>query len=382
VSSKSEPVVTPDEATNTPSFRYVIIGGGAGIAATHLRALAQLPSAQVVGLSDITSERAAPRAAELGCKFFSDHRQMLNEMKPDIAVVCTPHPSHAEIVIDCLEIGAHVLVEKPLTVEVAQADSMIHAAEAANRILAVSFQQRFRPVVEYIKRMIETGELGTLVRVLIVEPWFRSDAYYRSASWRGTWKGEGGGVLMNQGPHPLDLLCHFVGLPRKVWSNIRTIAHDIETEDSAQAMLEYPEGGSGYLQINTLETGKRRLEIVGDRTALELTEAQLTIHRFKPGLSEFRTTSQEMWAAPGIESETLDLPGDGGGHLAVYRDLQAAIIEKRRPRCDARDALMSLELANAIILSSFIESAVTLPLDRAAYNNLLSELKNGQRSLR
>jgi predicted dehydrogenase len=371
-----------DQSPDNPIFRYALIGGGGGIAETHLKALAQVPGAQVVGLSDINAERVALRAAELGCSYFTDHRDMLNELKPDIAVVCTPHPSHAALVIDCLEAGIHVLVEKPLAVEVAQADAMIAAADAANRILAVSFQQRFRPIIDHVKRLIEAGEIGSLVRVMCVEPWFRTDTYYRSASWRGTWAGEAGGVLMNQGPHPMDLLCYLVGEPTSVVGWIRTAAHEIETEDSAQAMLEFANGVPGYLNINTVEAGKRRLEIIGDKAAVEVSGTQLTIYHFNPSLSDYRSTSPEMWGTPAIASETLDLPGDGGGHLAVYQDLQAAIVEKRRPRCDAREARMSLELANAITLSSFTRSSVALPLDRDAYSTLLSELRMGQRSLR
>ncbi len=371
-----------DKSLAHPTFRYAIIGGGAGIAETHLKALAQLPGAQVVGLSDINTERVAPRAAELGCSYFTDHHDMLNQVKPDIAVVCTPHPSHAALVIDCLQAGTHVLVEKPLTIEVAQADEIVAAADAANRTLAVSFQHRFRPVISHVKRLIEAGEIGSLVRVTCVEPWFRTDTYYRSASWRGTWAGEAGGVLMNQGPHPIDVLCYLVGEPTRVWGWIRTVAHEIETEDSAQAMLEFSNGVSGYLNINTVETGQRRMEIVGDKAAVEVVGTQLTIHRFDPSLSEYRTTSQEMWGSPAVTSETIDLPGDGGGHLAVYQDLQSAITEKRRPRCDAREARMSLELANAITLSSFTGASVSLPLDRDAYSSLLSELRMGQRSLR
>src|SRR5258706_14163708 len=108
-----------DELVDSPVFRYVIIGGGGGIAETHLKALAQVPGAEVVGLADISTERAVPRAAELGCEYFPDHRDMLKQATPDIAVVCTPHPSHAALVIDCLEAGMHVLVEKPMTIEVA-----------------------------------------------------------------------------------------------------------------------------------------------------------------------------------------------------------------------------------------------------------------------
>jgi predicted dehydrogenase len=253
---------------------------------------------------------------------------------------------------------------------------MIAAADQANRILAVSFQQRFRPAIERARQIIASGELGDLMRVLMVEPWYRTAAYYKSAGWRGTWKGEGGGVLMNQGPHPLDLLCHLAGPPARVWGWTRTRAHAIEVEDTAQAMLEFPNGAPGYLTISTAEAGlARRLQIVGDRAVLELVGDDLSTLHFSPSQSEFRATSTEMWAAPKVTAQTHNLPGDGGGHLAVHTDLVEAIANGHRPRCDAREALMSLELANAITLSSDLGAAVTLPIDRGAYAALLARLR-------
>jgi predicted dehydrogenase len=276
------------------------------------------------------------------------------------------------------------LVEKPMAVTVAEGDAMIAAADRADRILAVNFQQRFRPVIERVRQMVESGEIGDLVRVLCVEPWYRPAAYYRSASWRGTWQGEGGGVLMNQAPHTLDLLCYLAGMPTKVWGNVRTFAHDIEVDDTAQAMLEYANGASGYLHINTTETGvKQRLEIIGDRAGIELTGNTLKILRFSQSLGEFRTTTTEMFAAPKTEVEEIALPPDeNAGHRAVYRDLEAAIAEHRQPRANGREAMMSLELANAITLSSFEGRAVELPLERDAYTDLLADLRSGDRKLR
>ena len=155
----------------------------------------------------------------------------------------------------------------------------------------------------------------------------------------------------------------------------------MECEDTAQAMLEYPNGAPGYLAISTVEAGSRgRLQIVGDRAALELVGEQLTIYRFDPSASEHRATSPEMFSAPAVRAEVIEAPGDGGGHLAVYRDLHAAIHEGRAPRIDGREGSMSLELANAIILSSFTDRPVTLPLDRAAYSELLADLRTGTRT--
>jgi predicted dehydrogenase len=368
-----------DAQTNTsdgPALRFAVIGGAASIAATHFRALKELPRAQVVGLSDINVEGVKARAAEIGCPAFTDHKEMLRELRPDVAVIVAPHPLHAPIAFDAFDAGAHVLVEKPISVEVAEADRMIAAADAAGRLLVVNFQQRFRPVIERARALVDEGAIGELVRTLCIEPWFRPAAYYRTASWRGTWKGEGGGVLMNQAPHTMDILCHLAGLPKQVWGWTRTRAHAIEVEDSAQAMFEYPNGAPGYLQISTVEAGaEQRTDIIGDRGSLSISGSQLTITRFEPALREHMAESQEMFSSPKVHTETIDLPGDAGGHLAVYRDLVAAITEGRRPRVDGREGLMSLELANAIILSSHTGQPVTLPVDRAAYSALLAGLR-------
>ena len=363
-----------------PVLRVVLIGGAAGIATTHLRALAQMPQMQLVGMSDINAEGVKARAAEVGCAAFVDHKEMLRELHPDLAVIVTPHPFHAPLAIDSFAAGAHVLVEKPIAVEAADADRMIAAADAADRILAVNFQQRFRPVIERARALVDEGTIGSLVRTLCVEPWFRPAAYYRSASWRGTWQGEGGGVLMNQAPHTMDLLCHLAGLPRKVWGWTRTAAHAIEVEDSAQAMFEYPNGAPGYLYVSTVEAGSEgRIEVVGDRGAIAVSGSQLTITRFEPSLSEHRATSEQMFSSPKVQTEIVEIPGDGGGHLAVYRDLYVAITQGRQPRANGREGLMSLELANAIVLSSYTDHAVTLPLDRHAYSQLLADLRAGKR---
>lgn len=355
-------------------LRVAVIGGGAVIAATHLEAIAALPEARLVGLSDLSAERAAPRAAEAGVPFYADYRAMLAELRPDLAVICTPHPSHPAIAHDCFAAGAHVLVEKPIAVDVAAADSMIAAAEAARRTLAVSFQQRFRPEVLYARQLIERGELGALLRVLCVEPWFRSAAYYRSAGWRGSWSGEGGGVLMNQAPHTLDLLCHLAGPPVRVWGWTRTLHHTIEVEDTAQALLEFANGAPGYFYAGTGEAGAQLLEIIGERAALRLSGGRLTITRFSPSQREQRLESPLPFAAPATTVEEAQPAAEGPvGHLAVYHDLIAAIREGRAPLCDGRSARDSLELANAITLSSHLERPLSLPIDRAAYSALLAE---------
>ncbi|MCL6509550.1 MAG: Gfo/Idh/MocA family oxidoreductase [Anaerolineae bacterium] len=364
----------------THSFRYAIVGAGAGIVEAHLRALSQLPAARIVGMSDVIPERGQPRAAVVGCPFFTDHCSMIEATRPDIVVICTPHPFHPQIAMDAFARGAHVLTEKPMAIQVADADAMIAAADAASRLLAVNFQQRFRPVIERAARFIAEGELGELVRAQVSESWYRTAAYYRQAPWRGTWRGEGGAVLMNQAVHTLDLLCHLAGQPVKVWGWTRTRLHAIECEDTAQAMLEFANGAAGYFSSSTAEAvsgARQRILLVGERGMLEIADARITLTNFKRDVREFAMNVPEPYASPEMSTDEFELPGDGGGHLAVYRDLEAAIAEGRQPRINGQQALMSLELANAITYSAHVGQPATLPLDRRAYAALLERLQAG-----
>ena len=169
-----------------PVLRYVIIGVGGVIGPSHIKALKQLPEAQIVGVADIDAGRAQARAQEIGCPWYTDHQAMLADLKPDVAVITTPHPSHAPLTVDAFAHGAHVLVEKPMADHVGEADAMIRAADKAGKLLGVNFQHRFRPIIERAKALIDAGAVGPLVRTLCIEPWYRPAAYYRSAGWRGT----------------------------------------------------------------------------------------------------------------------------------------------------------------------------------------------------
>ena len=230
-------------------LRYGVIGAGV-VAPLHLQAIAALDDVELVGISADDQELAVARAQEAGCPSFVDHRELL-ALAPDVVVVCTPHPSHPPLAIESLEAGAHVLVEKPLAVEAREADTMIDAAEQAGRLLGVCFQQRFRPVIVAAHALIASGRLGELVRVSIVDPLYRPNSYYGTAGWRGTWAGEGGGVLMNQAPHTLDLLCHLAGPPATVWGHSRRRSQPMEAEDTATALVEYQNGAVGTVAVST-----------------------------------------------------------------------------------------------------------------------------------
>ena len=356
---------------------YAIVGCGGVIATSHLNALKHVPGAKLVALTDVKRNPGQQRAADAGVDFFTDYQKMLAKKQPNVVVVCTPHPLHPEVAINSMNAGAHVLVEKPIAISVGEADAMISASTKAKRWLAVSFQQRYRPVIQKAKQWVDSGELGALVRVFSVEPWFRTAAYYKMGKWRATWKGEGGGVLMNQSPHTLDLMCYLAGQPTKVWGWTRTVAHKIEVEDTFQAMLEFANGAPGYITASTFESSiEKRLQLVGEKAVLDIIGETVTIHRFSQPLRKFLRECKEPFQAPARTSETLDLPDTSGGHVAAHLDLRDAILNNRPPAITGADARMSLELANAIIMSGHNDGKlVKLPLSRPAYAKLLAKLQ-------
>ncbi len=356
-------------------LRHAIVGVGANVFTMHRPALA-LPTVELVGVADVNAEVAERRAEELGCPAFTDHRKMLERVRPDVVVVMTPHPFHARIVIDSLAAGAHLLCEKPMAVHVGEADAMIEAAERAGRLLAINLQFRHRPEVRAAKRLIAEGRLGELQRIDVLATWTRAGVYYEIAPWRGTWQGEGGGVLMNQAPHNLDLVAHLMGMPARLVAWTRTRLHQIETEDTAHAMLEWSNGALGGLHVSTAEADKGdRVKVLGTAGRLVLEQGTLTAESFEPDLREHIRASREPFSAPRSVPLSVDVPAGGGDHAAVYRDFHAAILNGTPPMADGVEGRMSLELANAMTYSSRTGSTVELPLDRASYVALLDELR-------
>ena len=361
-------------------LRYAVIGVGAKVYAMHLPALQQ-ETVEVVGVTDRDEAVSRECAEEHGCPSFPDYKTVLREARPDVVVILTPHPLHAPMAIDSLHAGCHVLVEKPMAVHVAEADAMIKAADDADRILAVNFQQRLRPEVLRAAALIRSGGLGRVQHVDLAVTWPRTAAYYRLAAWRATWRGEGGGVLLNQAPHDLDLICHLLGSPERVVAWTRTKLHAIETEDTIQAMLEWPtkngNGAMGSVRISTAEAGRpARLELLGTCGFLRLGEGTLSYGRFDEDVTDFLAQNPDPFAAPTLHDEPLTLPDGAGDHSAVYKNLHEAITQGAPVSADGTEGRMSLELANAMILSSYTRSEVELPLDRERYAALLAHLKN------
>jgi predicted dehydrogenase len=365
----------------------------------HAPALQSSGQIEIAAVCDVNVAAAERQAERFGCPYFADHREMLAAIRPDAAAVLAPHPFHAAIAIDCLNAGAHVLVEKPIAVQVAEADRMIAAAEQAGRLLAVNLQQRTRGEIRTAKKLIESGRLGQIQRVEMVAIWTRTAAYYAQAGWRGTWRGEGGGVLMNQSPHSLDLVCHLVGQPSRVVAWNRTMFHHIETEDTSLAMLEWSTEGAdsalgpasastgdgatarangalGTLLVSTAQVGEpERLEIAGTRGVLQLSRGGVRLLEADTDLRTFLAESPEPFAKPELRPQEVPLEEGSGDHTAIYTNFLDAIDHGAPLVADGAEGRLSLELANALILSSATNAQVTLPLDRAAYAAHLEALR-------
>src|SRR3982074_3658250 len=356
--------------------RFAVIGVGANVFKLHAPAL-QSNQIEIVGVCDVNLAAAERQAERFGCPYFADHRELLAAIRPDAGAGLAPHPFHAAIAIDCLNAGAHVLVEKPIAVQVAEADRMIAAAEQAGRLLAVNLQHRTRGEIRTAKKLIESGRLGQIQRVEMVAIWTRTAAYYAQAGWRGTWQGEGGGVLMNQSPHSLDLVCHLVGQPSRGVAWNRTLFHSIETEDTSLSLLEWPNGALGTVVVSTAQAGEpERPEIARTCGILPLTRGGLHFEEATEDLRDFLETNRQPFGKPTFHDQAVALEPGTGDHTDVYANFVAAIQHGTPLVAEGAEGRMSLELANALIYSSQTGRQVDLPLDRAAYTALLARLRN------
>jgi predicted dehydrogenase len=311
---------------------------------------------------------------------FADYRQLCASGQVDAVLIATPHYSHPQVAIEALRCGLHVLVDKPLAVHVADGHRMLAAHHDTSRCFGVMFQERARPVYGTIKSMLQQGRLGDIRRVhWIVTDWFRSQAYYRSSPWRATWKGEGGGLLINQCPHNLDLLYWFLGLPACVTAHIGLGKyHPIEVEDEVHAFLAYPNGATGVLVANTGEApGTNRLEIVGEKGTLVLAQDTLTWYENAIETSVFSRTTPELFARPDYTARQIPVSEAWEGHVGVLKNFRDAIREGVPLLVPAAEAMGSLELGNAMLLSGLLGRPVHLPLDAEVMERELLRLASG-----
>jgi predicted dehydrogenase len=357
--------------TSSSTIRLGIVGLGT-MGAIHAGEIlaGKVKRVELTAVCDSDPQRLAHYSAQ---RRFTDSGELMRSGAVDVVLVATPHYGHVAVGIQALEHGLHVLVEKPLAVHKADCQRLIDAYERRpkpDQRFAIMFNMRTMGRYAKVREMIDAGEFGAIRRFSwTVTECFRSDAYYASAGWRATWKGEGGGVLVNQVPHQLDLMQWLFGMPSAVRARCGFGKwHAIETEDEVTAMLEYPDGTTGVFVASTGEApGSNRLEIAAERGRVVIEGDRVTYTRNVVPASEFRATTKQIFGKP--ETWQIDLPigSAGGEHNRIIENLADAILDGAPLIAPAVDGIRSVELANAMVLSSLTDQTIRLPMDAAEY---------------
>jgi len=358
--------------------RLGIIGMG-NIGKRHAGYLLEgrLPRCELVGVCSTSPPKLEPYRAK-GLKIFDNAQYLIQSREVDAVIVATPHYQHTSIGTAVLEAGLHLMVEKPISAHKADAQRLIAVAgKHPEQVFAAMFQLRTEPRYLKIRNLIQGGELGEIVRLgWIITDWYRTEAYYASGGWRATWKGEGGGVLLNQCLHNLDVIAWLLGMPARVRGFCQLGRyHDIEVEDNVTAYLEYPNGATGVFITSTGETpGTNRFEIAGTRGKVVLENNRLTVTRNESDMIEFSRAAKVGFAKPEVRHEEIPFQDAVAPHAALIQNFVDAILDGAPLIAPGEEGLHSVELANAMLYASLIGQTVELPLDGAAFERKLGEL--------
>jgi len=313
-------------------------------------------------------ERARARAAEFGVDHYADPGQLLARADVDVVSVCVPSGEHAEVGIRAAASGKHLVMEKPIEVKLEAADRLIAACQASGVQLGVISQHRWDPGVRALKELVDSGRLGRLILGDAIVKWYRTQQYYESGDWRGTWELDGGGALMNQGVHYVDLLQWVMGPVERVFARCRTSAHEhIEVEDVALAVLSFANGALGLLECSTaVYPGlSERLEVTGTEGTVIVEAGELAVRELKDEKGETSPYGGKLPPAGGRRQGTAAAdPADISyrAHREQLADFLEAIEAGRKPFIDGLEARKPLELILAVYESARTGRDVTLPL--------------------
>jgi len=355
-----------------------VIGLG-NMGSVHARELlaGRVQRAELAAVCDLEPAPLEPFAA---VPRFSDSSEMIASGRVEAVLIATPHYDHTPISIEALGRGLHVLSEKPLAVHKADCELMLDAYRKRpnpEQVFAEMFNQRLDPRYQKLRALVHAGELGEIQRInWVLTDWFRSEAYYRTGGWRATWRGEGGGVLLNQCPHNLDLWQWIFGLPERV----RAFCgfgrfHEIEVEDQVTAYFEYASGATGVFITSTGEApGTNRLEVAGERGKVVIEGSSFSFLRNEVSSVEYSRNTRERFAPPPIWNVQIPTAPSGPQHLGVLQNFVNAILDREPLIAPAVEGIHSVELANAMIYSALQAETVTLPLDSSLYAAELERL--------
>ena len=350
------------------TFGVGIVGCGV-IAPFHARAVGELPNARLVAVADVVAAQAARRGREFGVDHTTDVDALLARPDIDVVSVCVPSGQHADVGIRAAAAGKHVVVEKPIDITLEAADRLIAACHEHGVTMTVISQHRFGPAVQRLRGLIDGGRLGRLVLGDAVIKWYRSQEYYDSGDWRGTWSLDGGGCLMNQGVHYTDLLQWMMGPVERVFARTATAVHErIEVEDIAIAVLHFAGGAVGVLQASTaVYPGlPERLEVTGTGGTVVVEAGRMRVCELKDEKGETSAYGAKLRTdqAPADENGGANDPAaiSHAGHRTQIADLLEAVETGRPPAITGEEARRPLEVILAVYRSAQEGREVSLPL--------------------
>jgi predicted dehydrogenase len=313
-----------------------------------------------------------------GIQFFSDYRKMFASGACDAVIVATPHYFHVELSVAALRAGLHVICEKPIGVFTKNVHELLDTAAKSGRVFTMMFNQRTHPIYRRIHDMVQGGELGGIKRIVwIITDWYRTQYYYDSGGWRGTWDGEGGGVLMNQCPHNIDLWQWMFGMPERLWAHCEYGKwHDIQVEDDVTVFMKYKSGATGVLITSTGESpGTNRLEISGDfgKILFEGRGNTFTYWKNAEPVSKDSRESKNGFKKPAFEKMDITLTEKETAHQGIVQNFVNAIQNGEPLLSPGAEGLYSLQLINGFLLSSHKNEMLSLPVDEDEFLKFLNE---------
>ncbi len=356
---------------NRPAVRLGVIGLG-NIAGQHI---GNVRAGHVADceIAALCSRTPSALARELGVPHFTETASLIDSGTCDAVLIATPTWHHVEAGLQALAAGLHVMMEKPLGLSVGEGEQLL-ARTGADQVFALMLNQRTDPLFLAMREVIQSGALGTITRThWTMTNWFRPEVYFQVSDWRATWRGEGGGLLVNQCIHNLDIFQWLCGMPAALRAFCRFGQyHDIEVEDEVTAYLEYGNGATGVFVGSTGEApGVNRFDVVGDAGALSFDGRRLLLSENTPATSAYNRDTRDMFGMPDTTTRDITPERTTNQHAAVLSNFTAAILRGEPLIAPAADGLNSLGIANAMLLSTWDDARIELPLDSARYQAAL-----------
>lgn len=346
-----------------------------------------VPNIELAAIADINEERRAWAKENLPetVKIFESGDELIEKAKEagiEAVLVAVPHYQHPTLSIKAMQHGLHVMCEKPAGVYTKQVKEMNEVADKCDVVFGMMFNQRTNCVYRKIKEMVTNGELGDIRRVnWIITSWYRPQFYYDSGAWRATWAGEGGGVLLNQCPHNLDLMQWICGLPTKVRAFCHVGKwHDIEVEDDVTAYMEFANGATGVFITTTGDApGTNRLEITGNNGTIVTNGKTIEFRKLEMPEREFNATTTNAFGSPKYETVTVETDGLNEAHSGVLKAFAGNILDGTPLVANGKEGINGLTLSNAMHLSSWLDKTIELPFDEDLfYEELQKRVKTSK----